>query len=111
MQMIFYWHFPAYLEMYKKDRAFEDSAGKPWYRTTPVSVIRDGDWKLLFYFENEKVELFNLASDIGEKIDLATKEPLKAKKLLRKLKEWQTEAEAFIPTRLNPEYNSVDINR
>ena len=46
-----FWHFPAYLQMYKKDRAFEDSHDKPWFRTSPVSVIRKGNWKLLEFFE------------------------------------------------------------
>ena len=36
-----FWHFPAYLEIYKNDRAFEDAQGKPHFRTTPVSVIRE----------------------------------------------------------------------
>ncbi|MFK7983777.1 MAG: sulfatase [Saprospiraceae bacterium] len=92
-----YWHFPAYLEMYKKDRAFEDSHGKPHFRTTPVSVIRVGDWKLLEYFENEELELYNLAKDIGEQNNLASSEVVKAKELYQQLKDWQIQTNAFIP--------------
>ena len=92
-----YWHFPAYLEMYKKDRAFEDSQGKPHFRTTPVSVIRDGDWKLLEYFESRELELYNLATDIGERHNLAISNPSKANELHQKLKAWQDQTNAFIP--------------
>ncbi len=92
-----YWHFPAYLEMYKKDRAFEDSQGKPYFRTTPVSVIRDGDWKLLEYFESGELELYNLATDIGERMNLVQRNPTKARELHQKLKVWQGQTNAFIP--------------
>ena len=92
-----YWHFPAYLEMYKKDRAFEDSQGKPYFRTTPVSVIRDGDWKLLEYFETGELELYNLTTDIGEQDNLAQRNPTKANELHQKLKAWQGQTNAFIP--------------
>ena len=92
-----YWHFPAYLEMYKKDRAFEDSQGKPHFRTTPVSVIRAGDWKLLEYFENGELELYNLTTDIGERNNLVGSNPIKASELHQKLKAWQSQTNAFIP--------------
>lgn len=92
-----YWHFPAYLEMYKNDRAFEDSYGKPHFRTTPVSVIRVGDWKLLEYFESGEVELYNLATDIGEQHNIANNNPLRTKELHQQLKAWQTQTGAFIP--------------
>ena len=99
-----YWHFPAYLEMYKKDRAFEDSHDKPFFRTTPVSVIREGDWKLLEYFENGEVELYNLATDIGEVHNIARTNIAKSKELHQKLKDWQKETNAFVPTEFNSSY-------
>ncbi|HUV65428.1 MAG TPA: hypothetical protein VMW24_16145 [Sedimentisphaerales bacterium] len=53
-----FWHYPHY------------------YATTgPVSSIRQGDWKLIEYFEYGRVELYNLKKDIGEKNNLAEKEP------------------------------------
>ena len=51
-----YWHFPAYLQSYKK-------SGKEW-RATPYSSIRSGDWKLIYYYEDKSVELFNLKDDL-----------------------------------------------
>ena len=99
-----YWHFPAYLEMYKNDRAFEDSQDKPFFRTAPVSVIRQGSWKLLEYFEQERIELYHLKEDIGETNNLKNTHPAKAKELQQKLKDWQVRTNAFIPTQLNPEF-------
>ena len=99
-----FWHFPAYLEGYKKDRAYEDSHDLPWFRTTPVSVIQEGNWKLLEYFENGDLELYNLAEDIGERNNLALKHPLKIEALHKKLKEWRTNTNAYVPTQLNPNF-------
>jgi arylsulfatase A-like enzyme len=101
-----FWHFPAYLQSYKSDRAFEDSHDKPWFRSAPVSVIRKGDWKLMEFFENGDLELYNLKEDIGEKNNLEDKNLDKKKELYQLLKEWQKQTNASIPTELNPEYQS-----
>ncbi len=103
-----FWHFPAYLEMYKNDRAFEDSQGKPWFRTTPVSVIREGDWKLLEYFENGDLELYNLNTDIGEQQNLAKSNPQKRKELHQKLKAWRKQTNTPVPTEINPAYEQAN---
>lgn len=99
-----YWHFPAYLQMIKKERAFEDSHDKPHFRTSPCSVIRKGDWKLIEYFENGDIELYNLATDLSETNNQAIQEPEKAKELLDMLRDWRTEVNAPVPTTLNPAY-------
>jgi arylsulfatase A-like enzyme len=101
-----FWHFPAYLQSYKSDRAFEDSHDKPWFRSAPVSVIRKGDWKLLEFFEHGDLELYNLKEDIGERNNLVEKNLDKKKELYRLLKEWQQQTNAPIPIKLNPEYQS-----
>ncbi len=44
-----YWHFPHY-----------------YPTTTPVSAVRAGDWKLIEYFEGDRVELYNLRDDLSE---------------------------------------------
>lgn len=41
----------------------------------PTCTIRKGDWKLIYYYETGKKELFNIPEDIGEKNDLSGKEP------------------------------------
>jgi arylsulfatase A-like enzyme len=96
-----FWHFPIYLQAYNKsDNENRDSL----FRTRPGSVVRYGDWKLHYYFENDEVELYNLAEDIGEKNNLATKEPEKKKELLNYLTKWWKETKAPIPIELNPGY-------
>ena len=36
------------------------------FRTRPCSVIRDGEWKLHHFYEDDAVELYNLRTDVGE---------------------------------------------
>jgi len=86
-----YWHFPGYL----------GSGGNTW-RTTPVGTIRDGDWKLLEFFETGKRELYNLKDDIGEKHDLAGSQPDKLKELHDKLLAWRKQIGAPMPTPNTP---------
>ena len=96
-----FWHFPIYLEAYNiKDNENRDSL----FRTRPGSVIRKGDWKLHYYFEDEGVELYNLSKDIGEKINLAEVNPTKKEELLKLLMKWWKETNAPIPNTQNPKY-------
>ena len=101
-----YWHFPAYLQSYRGDRAFDDSHDRPWFRTAPVSVIRDGDWKLLEYFEEGDTELYHLGKDPGETADLSETEPEIKAELHRRLKEWRKATAAPVPTQLNPDFET-----
>jgi arylsulfatase A len=66
--------------------------------TTPVSAIRQRDWKLLEYFEDSHVELYNLRDDLGETHDLATEQPARAKQLRDKLHAWRRQINAQMPT-------------
>jgi len=52
---------------------------------------------LVEWFEDGRLELFNLREDIGEKRDLAEAEPEKASALHRKLKDWRAEVGARMP--------------
>ena len=71
--------------------------------TTPVSAIRARDWKLLETLEDNRVELFNLKDDPGEKTDLAKQQPGKAAELLARLHAWREEVGAAMPT-VNPNF-------
>ena len=86
----------------------------PVFRTRPISVIRQGDWKLHLYHEEwlldggraalatkRAVELYNLVTDIGERTDLATKETRKREELLDDLLAWFKKCDANL--RPNPE--------
>jgi arylsulfatase A-like enzyme len=98
-----YWHFPIYLQAYvKNDTTTQD----PLFRTRPGSAIRFGDWKLIQYFENMDIELYNIRQDIGEKKNLVTSNPEKAKELLGMLEKWRLATDAPVPTELNPEFKS-----
>ncbi len=69
--------------------------------TSPVSMVRSGDWKLLEYFEDGRVELFHLKADPGEARDLAASEPAKAAELRVKLENWRKSVGARLPVK-NP---------
>ena len=94
-----FWHFPIYLE--NGNMETQD----PLFRSRPGSAIRKGDWKLIQYFENNDVELYNLASDVGEKNNLAKSEPSKAEELLKILEAWRNDTNAPVPSEINPDYN------
>ena len=88
-----FWHFPAYLQ----------GSGGTW-RTTPAGAVRRGQWKLIEFFEDGRVELYNIVRDISEKDNLAEKMPEKAKELHDLLGNWRKSVNAEMPTRLNPKY-------
>jgi arylsulfatase A len=84
-----YWHFPHY-----------SNHGMQ----SPGGAIRDGDYKLLEYFENGTVQLFNLVNDIGEQNDLSKIEAQKTKELTEKLRQWRKDVDAQM-MKPNPDYD------
>ena len=93
-----YWHFPAYLEPYNASQL-------PW-RITPAGAVRKGDWKLLEFFEDGRLELYNLKTDIGETKNLLNENPEKAQELYALMKNWRQELQAPVPIELNPLYDA-----
>ena len=83
-----YWHFPLY-----------QARG-----CTPCSAVRAGDYKLIEYFEDYRVELYNLKDDIGESNDLSKTNPAKANELREMLHKWRKDVDAQIP-KPNPDYD------
>lgn len=73
--------------------------------TSPVSAMRHGSWKLLEYFEGERIELYNLAEDLGEAHNLAGVQPRKAAELRNLLQEWRDAVKAQLPVP-NPDYEA-----
>jgi len=98
-----YWHFPAYLQSYAVTNEQRDIL----FRSRPCSIIRMGDWKLHQYFESGDLELYNLKRDIGEKRNLAKRNPEKAKELLAQLETWRERISAPVPTTPNPDFDAV----
>jgi arylsulfatase A-like enzyme len=106
-----FWHFPGYLD------APVIRGRDPVFRTRPVSVIRKGEWKLHLYHEewqldggreklatNRAVELYHLASDTGERRDVARTERRKRDELLDDLLSWMEAIKAPLPVERNPVY-------
>jgi arylsulfatase A-like enzyme len=81
-------HFPGYL-----------GAGQDTWRTTPVSLIQSGNWKLMEFLEDGRLELYDLAADIGETNNLAKTMPEKAAELHGRLVAWREAIDAPMPTK------------
>jgi arylsulfatase A-like enzyme len=80
-------HFAGYL-----------GSGNNTWRTTPVGTIHSGDWKLMEFYEDGHLELYNLREDIGETHNLATSQPDRARELHARLVAWRTQVGARMPT-------------
>ncbi len=91
-----FWHFPCYLQ--------GSGPGRIW-RTTPAGAVQKGDYKLIEFFEDGRLELYNLAEDIGEKNDLAGKMPERVRELHELMKAWRRKVNAPVPTEPNPKYD------
>jgi len=83
-----FWHYPHYSP--QKGR--------------PAAAIRSGDDKLILFFEESRIELYNLKKDIGEANDLAAVQPAKAAAMRKRLEEWLRVTGAQIPAK-NPNYD------
>jgi arylsulfatase A-like enzyme len=82
-----YWHYPHY----------GNQGG------VPGGVVRDGDWKLIRFYETDDVELYNLTEDLSEARNVAATEPERAEKMQGMLHNWLKETGAVMPTQ-NPKY-------
>jgi arylsulfatase A-like enzyme len=111
-----FWHFPGYLD--KPVLRGRDLDVRTGFRSRPVSVIRQGDWKLHLFHEewqldggrdrlpaNGAVELYRLSHDIGERHDLAAAEPAKRDELIAALFAWLKSTDALVPAQPNPAYD------
>ena len=81
-----YFHFPGYLE-----------GGKGDWRTTPATMMRAGDFTLLEFFEDNRIELYNVKDDIGQKQNLAKTMPEKTRELHQKMIDWRKAIDAPMP--------------
>jgi len=94
-----FWHFPAYLQ------GKAEGARDPHFRTRPCAAVRMGHFKLIEYFEDGALELYNLKDDIGEQRNLVDDIPEKARELHKLMLAWRKAVKAPVPTELNPEYD------
>ena len=76
-----FWHFPHYGN----------------FPSGPCSSVRVGDWKLIEWLEDESVELFDLATNLSEKNDIAAQHPEIVQQLRGRLHAWRKETDANMP--------------
>ena len=74
-----FWHYPNLYDM------------------PPYSSVRQGDWKLIYWYATKKTELFNLKDGIGESVDLADSYPKETKRLKQLLSQHLESCEAQKP--------------
>jgi arylsulfatase A-like enzyme len=86
-----YWHYPHY-QLYHIQG------------TSPFGAIRSGDYRLVEFYDDMRIELYNLRKDISETRNLAQSEPDIAMKLRNKLHAWRKSVDAQMPVP-NPNYD------
>ncbi len=77
-----FWHYPHY----------GNQGG------APAAAVRDGDWKLIEWYEDGSRELFNIREDMGEKHNRAAEMPEKVRELAAKLDAWRRDVGAVMPS-------------
>lgn len=98
-----FWHFPHYTNQ----------------GSAPAGAVRDGDWKLIEHYEDGRLELFNLAQDMGETTDLAPRYPDRVNQLRARLASWRQTVGAqtnrpnpnFDPALHRALYQDLDVSR
>ena len=86
-----YWHYPHY------------------HHSSPAGAVRQGKWKLIEFYEDGSLELYDLSKDIGEKNNLAGRMPQKAAQLQKNLACWRASVKAKMPIP-NPDYDPARAN-
>jgi arylsulfatase A-like enzyme len=83
-----FWHFPNVWTKYPTDRhvGFQ-----------PHSTIRSGDWKAIYFYDRQRWELYQLATDPGETLNLAEKEPARLTELATALSKRLTQLKSPLP--------------
>ena len=89
-----FWHFPHYT---------------PATGATPCTAVRDGDWKLIRFWcegkgQDDRYELYNLSTDLGEAHDLSATNPEKVRELTAVMEQFLTSVKVVRP-RPNPRYD------
>ena len=85
-----YWHYPHY----------GNQGGDP------SAILRDGDWKLIHYFEDDRRELYNLLTDLSESQDLAASHLDRVSSMGQQLEQWLQDVGARVPTP-DPQYDAA----
>ncbi|AWW32729.1 hypothetical protein DN752_22725 [Echinicola strongylocentroti] len=103
-----FWHFPLYANI---DHGVYSGTfpvlgtDHMYWRGVPATVIRRGKYKLIYYYEDKSIKLFDVVNDKGESKDLSEEKPAIAANLLTELKAWTAAVDAPVPDRINPVFN------
>ncbi len=89
-----YWHYPHY----------SNQGG------VPSGAVREGHLKLIEFYEDGRLELFDLLADTGEQRNLAARMPGDAERLRRKLARWRRSVNAAMPVP-NPAYDPAKADQ
>ncbi|GJM65051.1 sulfatase [Persicobacter diffluens] len=85
-----YWHYPHY----------GNQGGDP------ASMVRQGKWKLMYFWEDGHLELYDVTKDVGEQHDLAGQEVQVANQLKTQLFDWLASVNAKFPEK-DPQYDDA----
>jgi arylsulfatase A-like enzyme len=102
-QRSFFWHFPHYTNQGSR----------------PSGAMRDGNWILVEFYDDNAVELYDLTADIRETRNLAMERPERVAKMRATLAAWRKEVNAqtnrpnpnFDPAKYRALYRDVDASR
>ena len=83
-----FWHYPHY------------------HHDVPAGAVRKGNYKLIEFYDDGHLELYDLSADIGERNNLADRMPEKAAELQSLLEAWRADVGAEMPTP-NPEFDPL----
>jgi len=69
----FFWHLPHYTKQGSR----------------PAGAMRDGRWKLVEHYDTGEVELFDLDTDVGERVDRSNTDATRTASLRQQLRDWR----------------------
>ena len=89
----FYWHIPHYTNQGSR----------------PAGAVREGRWKLVEHYDDERAELFDLEADSAETKDISASDPARTATMRKRLHEWRTAVGAQANTPNQPSrWSSID---
>jgi arylsulfatase A-like enzyme len=88
-----FWHYPHY----------GNQGG------APAAAIRRGNWKLIHWYEDDSMELYDLLHDLGETENLAARESARVTQMAMELEKWQKNMGARFPQK-NPQFDPQKTN-
>lgn len=89
-----FWHFPHYTNQGSR----------------PSGAVRDGNWLLIEFYDEDKTELYDLSKDISEKNDLSRQHPERTASMRTALDRWRQDIGAQCNTP-NPDCDEAEFRR